>query len=337
VSLDLHPEELLYQKTIRALGPDEQADLDAHVARCGACAMHVALQPAMRQAASPSEADYALAARAVERLLRSDASTKGIAPAKPSSRFGGRGPAVARVAAVVALLLGVSLAGSALMAHFRRPPAVVPESLPAQPRAAPPVGRRVARAADAPALAAAPSAERLDDPPAPTSAPAARRHRVHPDEGAPAPVAEVAPAPAPMPAVAPAPPADDAASLFASAERARRRGFAAEAERLFRELGARFPGSREEIAARALLGQLLLDHLGRPDQALPLFDRYLGDQPTGALAEEAAVGRAQALERLGRVPDAHAAWRDFLERHPDSVHAELARRRLAATGAGVPE
>jgi TolA-binding protein len=332
VSLDLHPEELLYQQTIRELAPDEQADLDAHVARCGACAMHVALQPAMRQAASPSEADYALAARAVERLLRSDASANVVAPSRPSSRLTGRAPA--RVAAVVAILLGVSLAG-ALVAHFRGPPPVVPQSLPAQPQATPPVGRRVERPAeDPPAPASAPPAERPDIPAPAASASTARRHRLHPDEAAPPPVPE--PAPAPMPAVAPAPVDADAASLFANAEAARRRGLGAEAARLFRELSARFPGSREEIAARPLFGQLLLDDLRRPDQALPLFDRYLGDQPTGALAEEAAVGRAQALERLGRLADAHAAWRDFLDRHPDSVHAEVARRRLAATGAGGP-
>jgi TolA-binding protein len=242
-----------------------------------------------------------------------------------------------RVAAVVAILLGVSLAGSALVAHFRGRTPVVPENLPAQPPAAPLVGRRGERVAEeAPAAASAPMVERPDVPAAATSAPAVRRHRVHQDEGAPTPASEAAPNPAPTPAVASAPLGADAASLFANAESARRRGFVAEAERLFRELSARFPGSREEIASRALFGQLLLDDLRKPQQALPLFDRYLADQPTGALAEEAAVGRAQALERLGRVPDAHAAWRDFLDRHPDSVHAELARRRLAATGAGGP-
>jgi tetratricopeptide (TPR) repeat protein len=371
VSLDLHPEELLYQQSLRDLTADEQADLAAHLARCAACAMQVGLRPALQRASSPSEADYALAARVMERLLRADPASWTSA-ARLSSRTSGLPWVVGRVAAVLVILLGTGVAGSAIVARLRsRKPAVV-ESLRPRAPAVPSHLRRVARGSSTGALDA------LDDtaestllpaPPAPdhvgpeavpsvvvpasearvpvSGLPLALKGGRRPAPPAPlalpdrsaassAPEASEASSPAPVAAAPVAPPSEDAASLFTKAERAQRQRLTGEAERLFGELAAKFPGSREEIATRPLFGQLLLDELGRPGQALQLFDHYLRDQPTGTLAEEAEVGRAQALERLGRPHDAQAAWQDLLRRHPDSIHAELARRRLAAAGAARP-
>jgi hypothetical protein len=122
-------------------------------------------------------------------------------------------------------------------------------------------------------------------------------------------------------------------SLFRRAERARLGGDLQEANRLFRALGLGFSGTREELASRVLFGQLLLDDLHAPTEALAAFDRYLRDEPSGTLAEEARVGRAQALRQMGRPRDELAAWSDFLAHHPASVHAGAARARLSQLSA----
>src|SRR6185369_171447 len=102
------------------------------------------------------------------------------------------------------------------------------------------------------------------------------------------------------------------------------------ASRLYGELARSFPGTREDIVARALHGQLLLDRLGRPARALALFEAYLNAEPAGTLAEEARLGRARSLERLGRPSEERSAWFELLRAHPRSIHAAAARARLAS-------
>jgi len=106
-----------------------------------------------------------------------------------------------------------------------------------------------------------------------------------------------------------------------------------DAGRAFTDLGRRYPGSREEIVGRALYGQLLLDQLGEPRRALTMFERYLAADPSGALAEEARLGRAQALRRLGQPHEERSAWLELMREHPGSVHVAAARTRLAALDA----
>jgi TolA-binding protein len=71
---------------------------------------------------------------------------------------------------------------------------------------------------------------------------------------------------------------------------------------------------------------------GDPAAAATDYDRYLQDG-TPVLSAEALVGRARAIEQLGQVDAAVAAWRAVQERFPGSVHARLAAARLAALGA----
>ena len=123
---------------------------------------------------------------------------------------------------------------------------------------------------------------------------------------------------------------DPAASLFADANRARRDGNVDRAVALYRTLQTRYPSSSESQLSRALLAQLLLER-GNPSQALAGFDRYLaGDAPV--LSAEALVGRARALEQLGKTEQAASAWQQVQSRFPGSVHARLAATRLAALG-----
>ena len=130
-----------------------------------------------------------------------------------------------------------------------------------------------------------------------------------------------------------APPSFEAPQLLRRAEQARTARQWADASRAFSDLERRYPGTREELIGRALHGQLLLDHLGQPERALMWFDRYLAAEPSGALAEEARVGRAQALRSLGRPGQERAAWLELLRKHPGTVHATAARARLATLDA----
>jgi hypothetical protein len=119
-----------------------------------------------------------------------------------------------------------------------------------------------------------------------------------------------------------------AAELFSQANVAQRDGAPAEAVRLYTELERSFPGAAEELVARVLLGRLLLDRLDDPRSALAQFDSYLATPDHDALGEEALIGRALALERLGRHSEERSAWESLLGAYPRSSYAEPARTRL---------
>jgi TolA-binding protein len=146
----------------------------------------------------------------------------------------------------------------------------------------------------------------------------------------PARTAVVAAVPLASSAPADATPPASASTLFSEAGDARRRGAYDDAERLYGELAQRFPQSPEALNAHAILARLLLDR-GDAAGALVHFDAYLRSG-AGSLREEAMVGRALALERLGRASDEAAAWNALLDAYPQSVHAARARARSAALG-----
>jgi TolA-binding protein len=92
-----------------------------------------------------------------------------------------------------------------------------------------------------------------------------------------------------------------------------------------------YPGEPEALAAHAMLGRLLLDR-GQPESALTHFDAYLRSGAS-TLAEEAQLGRALSLRKLGRAADEISAWKTLLAAYPSSVHATRARQRLSELGA----
>jgi hypothetical protein len=120
-----------------------------------------------------------------------------------------------------------------------------------------------------------------------------------------------------------------AAEAFSRANLARRDGKVREAVRLYRTLQERFAGSSEELVSRVALGRLLLDRLGDSRGALVQFNSYLASPGSGALREEAMVGRALALGRLGRGAEERAAWHALVASWPKSAHTKHARARLA--------
>jgi hypothetical protein len=91
---------------------------------------------------------------------------------------------------------------------------------------------------------------------------------------------------------------------------------------------APYAGTREASLARFNLAKMLQERGEDPGQALGLFTSFLAESPNGTLAEEARLGRAVALQRLGRPQEERQAWQDLLSSHPKSIHAERARKRL---------
>jgi hypothetical protein len=124
-----------------------------------------------------------------------------------------------------------------------------------------------------------------------------------------------------------------ASELFSRANQARRDGKVTEAVRLYRALQDRYAGSREELVSRVSLGRLLLDRLGDSRGALVQFNSYLASPAGGALREEAMVGRALALGRLGRAAEERAAWQALLDASPKSTHRKRAQARLGELAA----
>jgi TolA-binding protein len=307
-TIDLHPEEMLDAARRGTLGAAGVEDLRAHLGRCVACRLSLALPDQLHAEAAVTSADEALLANMVRGALRGE--PRDVGEARP--RRAHAGGAGRRVAIALALLFVGGSGGAAVWsmggATFAR--RFVPEIL------------QLPRHHQEPARAR------------PTAPVAARPVAVTPE------VVPVAPAEAPVPAPPPAPahlarihvplppPGASADQLFADANRARRAGDVPLALRRYADLRRAYPGSREELTARVVVGDLLLAE-GPTRDALASFDSYLAASPTGTLAEEALVGRASALMRLGRRDDERAAWTRLLREHPDSVQGARARRRLA--------
>ena len=143
---------------------------------------------------------------------------------------------------------------------------------------------------------------------------AARRRTVHAPMGA---------ARGPQPTA----PADEtAADLFREASAARRLGDMERACSGYRELERRFPGSEEARLSEVSHGKLLLQ-TGNASEAERHFAGYLSAEG-GALAEEALVGRAESLRRLGRGADEQRVWEELVRNYPGTLYAAHARGRI---------
>jgi len=329
---ELHPDELLRRASHDRITPAERADLGAHLQRCPACALELAVRGDAAAAGISSEADHAVAARIVDRVLT---STLPLVAASVAGTWRGR---LARAAVIVLMLTSTAVGASAIAVrlHERRAATARQEATPAPVIEAPPRMHRARVAVPAPT-----PEPPTTDPAGPTEAapvvrPTPDGHAARRSSGA---RPEIVSAPSvtsaalqPPAAGITAPAVDSAAAsvVLARAEQARAQRRFADATRLYDDLAARFPGSREEIVARVLHGQLLLDEMHDAPSALRWFERYLASEPAGALAEEARLGRAQALQLRGSRDDERAAWDELLRKHPASVHAGAARARLGA-------
>ncbi len=75
------------------------------------------------------------------------------------------------------------------------------------------------------------------------------------------------------------------------------------------------------------LGNLLIEKLDDPKEALHWFDAYLTSQ-RGDLVPEALFGKAEALRRLGNRRAELAVLHDIIKRYPRSLYANRAAERL---------
>jgi transmembrane sensor len=86
----------------------------------------------------------------------------------------------------------------------------------------------------------------------------------------------------------------------------------------------RFPGSERAAVASYELGRT-----SSPSEASSWFETYLGEQPAGPLAREAAGRLVEARVAAGDDRGARESAARYLSRYPDGPHAQLARRVLA--------
>jgi tetratricopeptide (TPR) repeat protein len=118
--------------------------------------------------------------------------------------------------------------------------------------------------------------------------------------------------------------------LLAAARRAQSRGQLARADRLYRQVISAYASTPEGGAAQVALGRLLFDD-EQLFAALTQFRGYLVRRPNGPLAEDALFYRALAFEKLGNGRLASASFRELLRQFPQSLYADPARARLAAS------
>jgi len=306
--VDLHPEELLEKDATGALDAFERARLEAHLARCAPCRFERQVRADFVEELSAESRSngFGLATRGIpETAIETPAPRESMTALRgagegdrsswrPSVHPRRRTRRAAWLLAAAALLVGGAATAMELvdgdwprLVGMGSDP--VPVLVPAEVRRtepAPPKARHLAAA-----LPELPRpAEAASDTPEPVAPPVETQQKA-------ALLARAASAsPAPL----------GPAELFEAENVARQRSDYGRALDIDRDLEARFPTSREAQVSRAIVGRLLLDR-GDPSRALANFDSYLA-AGSGDLREEAMVGRASALDRLGRGDEAAEAW-----------------------------
>ena len=289
---DLHPEELLERASRGALSATDRGRLDQHLAECPVCRVERALGAQAALDVEPLRDEKLMVAR----LKRDVAQRLKTAP----QRARRKGTLIAVVLAAGSLA-SVAAAATLVVLHRSARPQAITAPAPPLKAARSQVAPHVAEVAPPAVVEPSSTADAADLAPPSTD---------------------------PAPKLAPVE-ISSAAEAFSRANLARRDGKVKEAVRLYRALQERFAGSSEELVSRVALGRLLLDRLGDSRGALVQFNSYLASPGSGALREEAMVGRALSLGRLGRSAEERAAWKALLEAWPKSTHAKRAQARLA--------
>jgi TolA-binding protein len=319
--VDLHPEDLIEKDANGELDGAERARLDAHLARCAPCRFEQAVRSDFVEELSSEQPTHVFGLAEQPLLETPERRHSSLVPrssgnfAVPSVRRSkwarGRRKRAAWLLTAAALLVGGAAAamglGEGQWPRFIRAANAVPSAPPDPP--APKTARNARRAVAAPSTDA-PSVAAVETPEVnaiPESPPPAE------------------PSPPRRPSVAERTPAIGPAELLDAESGARQRGEYERAIEIHRELESRYAASREAQVSRAVAGRLLLDR-GDPSSALANFDSYLAGGG-GQLREEAMVGRATALDRLGLGDEAARAWGALLTAFPDTPYASHAKAR----------
>jgi TolA-binding protein len=286
----LHPEELFELERQASLTESERALRDQHLASCQTCRIEHGLRADFAREPLHRDDDRALLERALGGALANLAA--------PALGAGSRKAWAVTAAGVLVAALAAAAVRSSGSGH------------------APPTPARAPAPALPPAERAKPSSAALPPPSAVASAKPTPRVARPPSSN--------------VPRAADSAVSTSAAELFAQANAARRAGALSDASSLYRQLLGQFGDSREAQTSSVILGRLLLDSGDSASEALALFERYTRAAPAGNLAEEALLGRAEALARLGRAADELEAWRTLLERFPQTAQRERAQARATA-------
>lgn len=301
---DLHPEDLLERASRGAADAAELARLTQHLAECAVCRVERALMVQAASDAAPLRDEKLVVARLKRRAAAHPAA---------AGRRSKRSATFAAVAVVAATVASVAAAATFVMVRSAAAPRAIGAAPPPERPATTDSPRR-----SGPAKAEEP----LDVEPGEEKAPEPSGKQGEPDVA--------------RSAARPAVETVSASELFSRANQARRDGNTTEAVRLYRALQERFSGTSEELVSRVTLGRLLLDRLGDSRGALVQFNSYLAIPGGGALREEAMVGRALSLGRMGRVVEERAAWRALLDAFPKSAQKKRAEARLLELGGAAP-
>jgi hypothetical protein len=125
----------------------------------------------------------------------------------------------------------------------------------------------------------------------------------------------------------------DADGLLALGDAARYASSPARARQAVSALVRRFARDQRSLDALFALGRLESE-ADAPAAAARWFERYLAAARNPPLGEEAAGRLVELYQRLGDDEAAVRAARAYLERHPDGLRANLARKVLAAHAPG---
>jgi hypothetical protein len=91
----------------------------------------------------------------------------------------------------------------------------------------------------------------------------------------------------------------------------------------------RFPSSGAAKSAAFLLGRML-DDSGSPGAAIPWYDAYLSESPSGTFATEAVGRRMRAIYRMRGAVAARPLAEEYLRKYPTGPHAGVAREILGS-------
>jgi len=315
--MDFHPEDLLDRARRDDLSDAEREQLEDHLAVCSSCALELEVGHDFELLDSARPGDDAVLARIAAGAMAeidADAVTREV-DSGDSPRAKGRSARRAPVRFLAAAAVLVVVVGGALAATYVLPEILAGDDSSEQDRSDRGAKKRAPVPAVPPAVADDEAEEAEEEPleMEPDLLPRARKPKT-----------------ARRPVESDEPPS--AAELLARANAARGRGENQEAATLYRTLQKLYPKSREQRASRVALGRLLIDRLGDAEAALGQFEYYLTRYAGDTLAEEARVGRAIALGKLGRRLKERAAWQDLIKHHPSSPHATRAQRRIDELG-----
>jgi tetratricopeptide (TPR) repeat protein len=298
------PDDLLIAARRGALGPEDQAKLEAHLERCDACRATWEASAAFDAISGPRAGDEQLAGRWADMMLPAFAARPGtgaevVELPRPQATERRRSSEVWRGLSIAAGVLLALFAGAGVVAASLRLWAPRPDTNTddQSPRSSP---------------------TRVSSPRAPEPLPVLEPQI----EPAPAPVADEPTAPEPVRRALPS-----AEEMFSRANSAKTEGRMSEAAALYRQLQHAYPRAPEATVSFVSLGRVHLAS-GQAREALTQFQRYLERLPRGPLAEEALFGRASALERLGRASEERQTWDELLRAYPSSLYAGRARARM---------